>query len=111
MGERYTSRISLEIVDVGINSIQCLHVNVSSKPYPAESIYLNFQPRKVVSRYRDPQPHVVENYSYLFNFRLNIYKSWMFYPLSPHDAIRHHFTSLKRDLIFLQPRVLEQKFP
>ena len=28
-------------------------------------------------------------------------------PLSPHDALKHHFTSLKTDLIFLQPRVLE----
>ena len=28
-------------------------------------------------------------------------------PLSPHDAINHHFTSLKTDLISLQPRVFE----
>ena len=28
-------------------------------------------------------------------------------PLSPPDALKHHFTSLKTDLIFLQPRVLE----
>ena len=34
-----------------------------------------------------------------------------FNPLGPHDAFNHHFTSLKTDLIFLQPRVLEQKFP
>ena len=33
------------------------------------------------------------------------------YPLSPYDALKHHFTSLKTDLIFLQPRVLEWKFP
>ena len=32
-------------------------------------------------------------------------------PLSPHDAWKHHFTSLKTDLIFLQQRVLERKFP
>ena len=32
-------------------------------------------------------------------------------PLSPHDALKPHFTSLKTDLIFLQPRVLELKFP
>ena len=32
-------------------------------------------------------------------------------PLSPHDAIKHLFTSLKTDLIFLQQRVLERKFP
>ena len=35
-------------------------------PYPAKLIYLNFQPIEVVSRYRDPQPQVVENWSYLF---------------------------------------------
>ena len=28
-------------------------------------------------------------------------------PLSPQDALKHHFTSLKTDLIFLLPRVLE----
>ena len=43
-------------------------------PYPAESIYLNFQPLEVASRCRDPQPQVVENYSYLFNLRPNICK-------------------------------------
>ena len=32
-------------------------------------------------------------------------------PLSPHDALKHHFTSLKTYLIFLQQRVLELKFP
>ena len=31
--------------------------------------------------------------------------------LSPHDALKHHFTSLKTDLIFLQLRVLEGKLP
>ena len=38
-------------------------------------------------------------------------KSLTINPLSPHDALKHHFTSLKTDLIFLQPRVLERKFP
>ena len=32
-------------------------------------------------------------------------------PLSPHDALKHHFTSLKTDLIFLQLGVLEGLFP
>ena len=32
-------------------------------------------------------------------------------PLSPHDALKHHFTSLKTDLIFLQLGVLELNFP
>ena len=34
-----------------------------------------------------------------------------FNPLSPHDALKHHFTSLKTDLIFLQLGDLERKFP
>ena len=42
-------------------------------PHPARFIYLNFQPLEVVDRYRDPPPQVVENYSYLFNLRPNIY--------------------------------------
>ena len=50
-------------------------------PYPAKLIYLNFQPLEVVSRYRDTQPQVVENYSYLFNLRPNICNS---YCLNPH---------------------------
>ena len=32
------------------------------------------------------------------------------YYISPHDALKHHFTSLKTDLIFLQQRVLEWIF-
>ena len=35
--------------------------------YPAQLSHLHFQPLEVVSRYRDPQPRVLENYSYLFN--------------------------------------------
>ena len=31
--------------------------------------------------------------------------------LSPHDALKHHFTSLKTDFILLQPRVFKRKFP
>ena len=38
--------------------------------------YINFKPLKVVSRYRDPQLQVAENYSYLFILRSNIWKSW-----------------------------------
>ena len=32
-----------------------------------------------------------------------------FNPLSPHDALKHHFASLKTQLIFSQLRVLEEK--
>ena len=35
----------------------------------------------------------------------------VFNPLSPHDALKHHYTSLKTDLISLQLGVLERKFP
>ena len=35
--------------------------------YLAKLMYLNFQPLEVVSRHRDPQHQLVENYSYLFN--------------------------------------------
>ena len=31
-------------------------------------------------------------------------------PLSPYDALKHHFTSFKTHLIFLELRVLEGKF-
>ena len=47
---------------------------VDFNPYPKLN-YLNFQPLEVVSRYRDLQPQVVENYLYLLNLRTNIYKS------------------------------------
>ena len=39
---------------------------------------------------------------------INMFKR--FNPLSPHDALKHHLTSLKIDFIFLQPRVLEREF-
>ena len=35
----------------------------------------------------------------------------LFNPLNPHNALKHLFTSLKTDLIFLQLRVLELIFP
>ena len=36
--------------------------------------YLNFHPLAVVSRYRDPQLQVSENYYYLFNLRPTVFK-------------------------------------
>ena len=57
----------------------------------------NFQPLEILGLGSETQLQVGEN--------LNIN------PLSPHDAFKHHFTSLKTDLIFLQLGVLEQKFP
>ena len=51
--------------DVGENVLGKLNA------YPAKLIHLNFPPLKVVSRYLDPQPRVVETYSCLFNLRTN----------------------------------------
>ena len=42
---------------------------------PAKLMYLNFKPLEVVSRYRDPQLQVAENYSYLINLSTTICKS------------------------------------
>ena len=39
-----------------------------ANPYPAEVIYLNFNPLEVVSRYRDPQLEVAENYFFICKF-------------------------------------------
>ena len=42
-------------------------------PYPAGVIYLNFQPLEVVSRYRDPQLQMGENYAYCQEYVFIIY--------------------------------------
>ena len=36
---------------------------------------------------------------------------FFFDPLNPYDTLKHHFTSLKTDLIFQQLGGLERKFP
>ena len=61
--------------------------------YPAQLIYLNFQPLEVVSRYRDPQLQVTENYLYLFNLSTNIRKSWSVESTHPDLHCRHTFHS------------------
>ena len=60
---------------VNINILKPVSQLLTINSYPAKLIYLNFQPLEVVSYYSDPQPQVVENCSYLFNLRPNIYKS------------------------------------
>ena len=44
-------------------------------PYPFKLINLNFHALEVVSRYRDPQLQVGENYKYLFILRSILCKS------------------------------------
>ena len=58
--------------DISVSGFQTLF---PFNPYSSELIYLNFQTLEVVSRYRDPQLQVTENYSYLFNLSTNICKS------------------------------------
>ena len=48
---------------------------LSINPYPTKIrwfFFVKFHPLDVVARYRDSQPQVVENYSYVFNLRPNI---------------------------------------
>ena len=49
------------------------HVKIPCNPYRANLIS---QPLEVVSRYREPQLQVAENYSYLFSLAQTIYKHW-----------------------------------
>ena len=58
--------------------------------YHIKLIYLNFHPLEVVFRYRDPQPQVAENYSYLFNLDTHICKS---------GCLDTHFIPNNSDLI------------
>ena len=55
------------------------HQVLTTKVYAAllaNLSYSNFHSLEVVSRYRDPQLQVRENYSHLFDLRPNICKSW-----------------------------------
>ena len=55
-----------------------------------EFAHFNLHLFEVVSRYRDPQLQVAENYSYLLNLRPNTCKSWY---------LNFHFARNKNDLI------------
>ena len=54
------------------DSFSSIVSEVSFNPQIAKLNNLNFHPLEVVSRYRDPQLQVGDNYSYLFNLRPNI---------------------------------------
>ena len=58
-----------------MKGLKTIIIVIGGNPYPAKLIYLNFQPLEVASRYRDPQPQIVANYTYLFNLKPDIYKS------------------------------------
>ena len=44
-------------------------------PLTGKLSYYNFHPLEVMSRYRDSQLQVGENYAYFFDLRANIFKS------------------------------------
>ena len=82
---------------------QCLRNALTVHLYTqSDSIYVTSYPSKAYRLNR----HLSIKKLYLPLCR---YTSLMLNPLSPHDALKHHFTSLKTDLIFLQLRVLKQK--
>ena len=47
-------------------------------PYSTNLYNFNFDQLEVIFRYRNPQPHVDKNYSYLFNLGQKIDKSYMY---------------------------------
>ena len=70
----------LHCANIGLIRLVCLVVY-------AKFIYLNFQPLEVLDRGGETQPQVVENYSYFFNLRPNIYKSlWLKIHIIPNNS-------------------------
>ena len=72
----------------------------SINPQSGKLNNLNFRPLEVVSRYREPQLQVDENYSCLFNFRSIICKSW---------CLSIHYVSNNCDLT-LYPQIIQSEF-
>ena len=72
----YANKKGLKI----IVDMSTIHRNSASQPiscincFPTKLSYFNFHPLEVVSRYRDPQLQVGEDYSYLFKFGSTIHK-------------------------------------
>ena len=71
---RSVNKVKVTLESYLFTFISAVGVNCCISPYPAWLIHLNFHPLEVVSRYRDPQLQVAENY-YLFNLSTNICKS------------------------------------
>ena len=67
----------------------------------AKLLNLHFYPLEVVSRYRDPQLQLTENYSYLFNFSTNICKSWWWdtHFIPNYNDLVHQQNKLKSTII------------
>ena len=67
---RHRKVIHFSIICFSAGSSEMLYILIN--PYSAMLIYLNFRPLEGVSRYRDPQLQVAENYSIFLNFSTNI---------------------------------------
>ena len=62
----FITRKEIVFIELCVNNLNLLNLK------RAELNNLNFYPLEVVSRYRDPQLQVSENYPYLFIVRSNI---------------------------------------
>ena len=102
-----------------IDLSQVTHIKAATHPYGGFLFCvarLLFMAATSMNR-KHPQTSVsdnslaVTNTPWLHSFTSRSTLSLLVNPLSPHDAIKHHFTSLKTHLIFLQRRVLEWTFP
>ena len=87
-----------------------------------ESVQLDASSQELLGLSYGFRYYFFQNYRSILGFTSDIFSSrsllyvtfrhkWSFNPLSSHDAIKHHFKFLKTDLIFLQLRVFEEKFP
>ena len=70
------------------------HYKVNVIKYISHMVFINLKQSQLIKR---------DSFVILFDEQVN--------HLSPHDALKHHFKSLKTHLIFLQPRVSEWKLP
>ena len=86
-------------------------VTYDGNPSTAKLNNLNFYSLEVVDRYRDPQLQASENYSYLYDLRSNICKSWClnthFFPNNGY-LISANKTDQKRLLSSLEVQPLQR---
>ena len=68
-------------------------IDDNQSPWSTKLNNLNFYPLEVVTRYREPQLQVGENYANLYNLNQNIYQSIFFIA---HLSIKCNFVMLKQ---------------
>ena len=108
------STINSTIHSRPLNSLEhciCTTPMTNIRPGETRTLYL-----LSVAPQTDPMSHQSRHraldakfwFIYSWQFR-NVCSKWIT-PLNPHDALKHHFTSLKTDFIWSKPRVLVRKF-